>query len=301
MLLVMNPAAGQGKFTSGLFDVVDRFTRAGFEVTVYPTTGPRHAHRIALERATDFDYLVCAGGDGTLNEVVSALMLLPRRPLLGHLPAGSANDFAITHGMPTDYAKSVQAVIDGSAIAVDVGSFQDKHFTYVAAFGLLTDVSYGTPQALKNTLGHAAYLLEGVKKLANIKHWYCRVELEDEVIEDEFIFGMISNSRSVGRFNLPDEVDICLDDGAFELFLLRRITRYKELKNVVSVLMGGKGKLESSFVVRSVKKARIVCDEALSWTLDGEFGGSFNVTDIAVRHRAVEIVVPPPKKDKRGA
>jgi len=301
MLLIFNPAAGQGKFATELVDVVDRFVKAGYEVTVYPTNRPRHAHQITLERAANFDYLLCAGGDGTLNEVVNALMLLPHRPLLGHIPAGSANDFANTHGLPTDAARGVQAIIDGSGVAVDIGGFQDRFFTYVAAFGLFTDVSYGTPQAMKNMLGHAAYILEAAKKLGSINHYHCRVELPGEVIEGEFTFGMISNSRSVGRFQLPDKINVHLNDGEFELLLLRRITSYEELANVVAVLMGGKGKLEKSFVFRHVKQARIICEDALSWSIDGEFGGSFNVTDIAVHHKAIEIVAPPASKNKRKA
>ena len=299
MLLIVNPVAGQGTIVSDFFDIVDSFSQSGFEVTAYPTTGPRHAHEITRKRAADFDYLVCSGGDGTLNEVVSALMLLEKRPLLGYIPSGSVNDFATTHGLASDASLGVQTVVEGRPIAVDVGRFQNGFFTYVAAFGLFTDVSYGTPQSLKNMFGHAAYILEGVKKLAQIRHWRCRIELEDEVIEDDFIFGMISNSKSVGRFNLPSEMNIRLDDGMFELVLLRRINSPEALGNVIAALLGGKGKLDSYFVTRSVNKAKVICDEGLSWTTDGEFGGSFQVTEIAVRHKAIEIIVLPDGKNNK--
>jgi len=301
MLLIINPAAGQGNFVPHFYDVVHLLGKNGFEVTPYMTDGPRHAYQIALERGSAFDYLVCSGGDGTLNEVVDALMLLERRPLLGYIPAGSTNDFAATHSIPTDVLAAAQAIVEGKTIAVDVGSFQNGFFTYVAAFGLFTDVSYGTPQSMKNMLGHAAYIMEGVKKLGSLRHWRCRIELEDEVIEDDFIFGMISNSKSVGKFKLPAQMNIQLDDGMFELLLLRRIQSLEELGNVISVLLGSKkSSLDASFVVRATSKARVVCQSPLSWSVDGEFGGSFHAADIAVHRKAVEIIVPAqPQKRKR--
>ena len=301
MLLIINPISGQGTFIDCFFQVVDLFGKNGFEVTVYITGGPRHAYQITLERAQSFDYVVCSGGDGTLNEVVDALMLLKRRPLLGYIPTGSANDFAFTHAIPLDPVLAAQNIIDGRVMAVDVGSFQNRFFTYVAAFGMFTEVSYGTRQRLKNMLGHAAYIMEGVKKLGNLRHWRCRIELEDEIIEDDFIFGMISNSRSVGKFRLPAALDVRLNDGQFELLLLRRIKTIEELRNVISVLLGSKkGDRDTSFIMRSVSKARIICGEDLAWSVDGEFGGSHLAADIDVRHKVVDIIVPQePRKNKR--
>ena len=305
MLLIANPRSGQGKFVDDFFGLVEFFVKQGFEVTVYPTTGPRHAHQVTLERAGGFDYLVCCGGDGTLNEVISALMLLERRPLLGHIPYGSSNDFAATHGLLADVMKGAQLVADGKPTAIDIGAFQeDRFFCYVAAFGLFSDVSYDTPQSRKNVLGHLAYVLQGVKKLGSIRHHSCRIELDGEVIEDDFIFGMIANSRSVGGFGLPFEIDVCLDDGEFELVLLRRIHTLEKLAGVISTLLGGKGPPDSSFVMRRAKNVRIICDKAISWSIDGEYGGSHKVTEITARQKAIEIITPhdtaaPAKKGRR--
>ena len=292
LLLIANPKAGQGKFVDNFCGVVELFVKCGFEVTVYPTTGPRHAYQVTLDRAGEFDYLVCCGGDGTLNEVISALMLLERRPLLGHIPSGSSNDFAATHGLLADFLDGAQMVVDGKPTAIDIGTFQDGFFCYVAAFGLFSDVSYDTPQSQKNTLGHLAYILQGVKKLASIKHHRCRIELDDEVIEDDFIFGMIANSRSVGGFDLPFEIDVTLDDGVFELVLLRRIHKFEHLAGVIATLLGGKGPPHPSFIMRTARRVRITCDQELSWSIDGEHGGDYKVTEIAVRHKAIEIIAP---------
>ncbi|MCL2857614.1 MAG: YegS/Rv2252/BmrU family lipid kinase [Oscillospiraceae bacterium] len=304
MLLITNPTSGQGKFAGDFFNVAALFVKNGFEVTVYPTSGPRHAYQITLDRASDFDYLVCCGGDGTLNEVISALMLLERRPLLGHIPSGSSNDFAATHGLLADSLSGAQIFVEGKPTAIDIGAFQDGFFCYVAAFGLFSDVSYDTPQNQKNMLGHLAYVLQGVKKLASIRYHRCRIELDDEVIEGDFIFGMIANSRSVGGFDLPLEIDVCLDDGVFELVLLRRIHRLEKLAGVIATLMGSKGPPDSSFIVRRAKRVRITCENELSWSIDGEYGGDYKVTEISVRHKAIEIIAPdtpglPPKKRRR--
>ena len=299
MLLIINPAAGQGSFIPYFFEVVDRFTKGGFQVTAHPTSGPQEAYQVALARASAYDYLVCTGGDGTLNEVVNALMQLEKRPLLGYIPSGSTNDFATTHGLLSDPVLAAQSLMAGQVKAIDVGSFESGHFTYVAAFGLFADVSYDTSQNMKNMLGQSAYFLEGVKKLGNIRHQHCRIELEDEVIEDDFILGMISNSRSVGGFHLPDEVNACLDDGLFELVLLKRIQSMEKLGNVISAMLGGKGILDPSFVIRHVQKARISSPEPLSWSVDGEFGGHLKAAEISVCQQAIEIIVPKPSNKKK--
>lgn len=292
MLLIFNPVAGAGAFADHLFQVVDRFTRSGFEVTVFPTAGPRDAYRVALERGASFSHLVCSGGDGTLREVVDALMLLDQKPLLGYIPSGTTNDFAYSHGLSTDVLVGVEEQLGGSPASIDIGGFQDGFFTYVAAFGLFTDVSYGTPQGMKNMLGHAAYILEGIKKLGSIRSVHCRVECDGEVIEDDFVLGMVSNSRSVAGFHLPAGMDIQLDDGLFELILLRKIEGIAELHNVVATL-AGRRRPGNSFVVRSIREATITCQEPLDWSVDGEFGGGHTTTHIRVHQQAIQMVSGP--------
>ena len=291
MLLIFNPVAGKGEFTQNLFEVIDRFTRKGFEVTVYPTAKARDAFDITFERAKDFNCIVCSGGDGTLNEVVDALMLMKERPRLGYIPSGTTNDFAYTHGLETDPLIGVNSILQGDVTAIDVGRLGDEYFTYVAAFGLFTDVTYGTPQGMKNLFGYAAYLMEGVKKLGSIRNIHCVVECDDERIEGDFALGMILNSKSVGGFRLPAGITVQLDDGKFELVLLRRVHNLAEMQEVASVLMGV-GTPSSSFIVRSASRIRITCEEPVDWSVDGEFGGSHQQVDIEVCHRAIEIITP---------
>jgi YegS/Rv2252/BmrU family lipid kinase len=289
MLLVFNPVAGSGAFALSLFEVIDRFVRHGFEVTAYPTAAPGQVNEIILERAESFDYCVCSGGDGTLGEVVNAMMQLKKRPLLGYIPSGTTNDFAYTHGLETDVLLGAQTIIQGLPISLDVGRFRDRHFTYVAAFGLFADVSYDTPQSMKSTLGQAAYLLEGIRKLGSLRDYRCVVECDGEVITGDFILGMVANSRSVAGFRLPEQMSVRLDDGRFELILLRRIGSLAELHNVASVLTG-RSLPGDSFVIRSARSITITASEPIAWSVDGEYGGSHLRADISVCQGAIQML-----------
>ncbi|MFV0401619.1 MAG: diacylglycerol/lipid kinase family protein [Oscillospiraceae bacterium] len=297
-LLVFNPAAGQQLIQQNLFHVLDRFAKHGFVVTAYPTQQKKEAYEMICQYGPDYDYIVCAGGDGTLNEAVDAMMTLPRRPIFGYLPCGSTNDFAATLELPLDLAEATDAICTGSPLPIDIGAFQQEHFSYVAAFGLFTDVSYGTSQNLKNMFGHAAYVLEGIKRLGNIRSYLCRITRDGEVMEDKYIFGMVTNSASVGGFTLPVQNGSCRREGCFELILLREIPGLLELQEVVATLLGAAGPSEY-FTVLPADRVTVECEEPLSWTRDGEFGGEHRKAEIEICHNALEIMVP--KNSKRLA
>jgi len=292
MLLIFNPVAGLEDFRESLFSVVDRFTKHGFFVTLYPTQGKRDAYHVALECCANYDYLVCSGGDGTLHEVVNALMQLSEKPVFGYIPSGTTNDFANSLGLPLDVLLATDAICKGQLQHIDIGRFGEDYFSYVAAFGLFTDVSYGTSQNIKNMLGHAAYILEGAKRLTNIKSYHCRITCDGEAYEDDFIFGMLLNSKSVGGFELPLSRENWQGDGAFEMVLLKKITRFSELQNVIAALMGV-GPFDEPLIVRTVKDLTVSCDDPLDWTRDGEFGGSHKTAEIHVCGQAIGIMVPP--------
>ena len=291
LLLIFNPIAGRGEFSQMLFAVVDKFTKNGFEVTLHPTQNKRDAYDVALVRAPYFDYLVCSGGDGTFNEVADALMLLPDKPVLGYIPSGTTNDFASSLGLPGDILLAADAICHGQPQCIDIGQFQREYFSYVAAFGLFTDVSYGTPQNMKNMLGHAAYVLEGVKRLANIKHHRCHIVCDGEELNGDFIFGMVSNSMSIGGFTLSLGDNIAPDDGVFEVILLRRMTNVAQLAQVIPALLGA-GSSSDRLVVRTASKISLSCDKPLNWTLDGEFGGSHKAVEILVHKQVIRILIP---------
>lgn len=291
MLLVFNPVAGKGEFVNNMFSVVNSFTKAGYEVTVHPTLGEKDAYHKVLARAKDFDCVVCSGGDGTLNETINALIQLENQPPLGYIPSGTSNDFANSHNIACDIFACVDVILTGAAQPIDIGKFNGKYFSYIAAFGLFTDVAYGTPQSLKNIFGHTAYIFEGARKLTNITDYHCKITCDDEVLEDDFVFGMISNAKLAGGIKLPREMQVELDDGEFEMLLLHRMNSFQESQQAVAALLGN-GKVSDIFTVRKGRSFKIETKEPLSWTIDGEFGGTFTNTDISVLHKAIKILKP---------
>ena len=198
MLFVFNPCSGKGQIKTKLLEIIDIFVKGGYEVLVHPTQEPQDGYRQVKKFAQDVDLVVCSGGDGTLDEVVTALMEVEKEVPLGYIPAGSTNDFANSLSIPKDMAQAARAIVEGKCYSCDVGSFNEDTFVYVAAFGIFTDVSYQTDQNLKNLLGHLAYVLEGTKRIFNVKTYHMKVTSNGETFEDDYIYGMVSNSRSVG-------------------------------------------------------------------------------------------------------
>lgn len=295
LLFIFNPQAGKAQIKNKLLSILEIMVKAEYEVTIYPTQGKEDALHIVQDRAADFDLIVCSGGDGTLDETVSGLMRSGHPVPLGYIPAGSTNDFANSLKIPRDMIKAAQIAVMGQRFACDVGSFNEKSFIYVAAFGIFTEVSYRTRQEWKNILGHAAYILEGVKSLPEITSYSMRVEYNDVVIEDEFIYGMITNSNSVGGFKNMTGKNILLDDGKFEVTLIRSPRNFAELNEILASLTN---LIDNTDLIYSAKSDQItiVSEEQIPWTLDGEFGGKVQKVDIRNRHRALEIMV----KKKEG-
>lgn len=291
MLFVYNPRAGKAQIRSNLLDIIDTFVKAGYEVTAYPTQAPGDAVKAVRERRSGYDIVACSGGDGTLDEVVTGMMKSDERLPIGYVPAGSTNDFANSLGIPKGMLQAADVVVNGRNFACDVGRFNGDVFIYVAAFGIFTDVSYGTPQDTKNVLGHAAYLIEGVKRLPSIRAYSLKIICSDEVIEGEFLYGMVTNSHSVGGFRGITGQDVALDDGLFEVTLIRRPTNPLDINNIIRALVDKRVKSEyiCTFTTSSVK---VEAQEPVAWTLDGEFGGEHLAAEIESWHQALEIRVP---------
>lgn len=291
MLFVYNPRAGKAQIRSNLLDIIDIFVKAGYEVTAYPTQAPGDAVKAVRERRTGYDIVVCSGGDGTLDEVVTGMMQSDEKLPIGYVPAGSTNDFANSLGIPRNMIKAADVVVNGGNFGCDIGAFNDDTFIYVAAFGLFTDVSYETKQDVKNVLGHAAYLLEGVKRLSSIKSYKMKISYNDVCIEDEFIYGMITNSNSVGGFKGITGKAVELNDGLFEVTLIRKPALALELNNIISALSDKK--VQSDFI-QSFKASELTIEseQEVAWTLDGEYGGAHMLTVIQNCSRAIEIRVP---------
>lgn len=290
LLFVFNPYSGKAQIKNHLLDIVDTMVKADYEVTIYPTQKAGDAKEKVEVEAGDYDLIVCSGGDGTLDETVTGMMNREQKIPLGYIPAGSTNDFATSLGIPKDMVKAANVAVNGNAFPCDIGSFNGDFFVYVAAFGLFTEVSYKTSQDLKNVLGHAAYLLEGAKCLHDIPAYRMQVEYDGNVIQDEFIYGMISNSTSVGGFKGMTGKDVLLDDGVFEVTLIKKPRNPIELNEIIASLINlvDDTNMVYSFKTQSVK---FTAKQAIPWTLDGEFGGEHIEVCVENCKQSVEIMV----------
>ena len=221
VLFVMNPYAGTRKGSRFLADILTRFNRADYDVTAYMTAGPGDGGEVVAKRAKDFDLVVCCGGDGTFNETVSGILRSGAQTPIGYIPAGSTNDFANSLGIPGDCLQAADRIVNGQPVAYDVGIFGDRYFSYVASFGAFTKTSYATPQNIKNALGHTAYILSGITELSQIHPEHIVMELDDETVEGDFLFGAVCNSTSVGGILTLDPKQVDMQDGKFEVLLVR--------------------------------------------------------------------------------
>ncbi|MBE6927289.1 MAG: YegS/Rv2252/BmrU family lipid kinase [Ruminococcaceae bacterium] len=290
LLIIMNPCSGKKKANGKLAEIISTFNRGGYDVTTYMTAARGDATVVAHERAAEFDLIVCIGGDGTFNEVISGIYDLQTKPPIGYIPAGSTNDFANSLKLSKNILGAAKDIVEGSIRPLDIGRFNNRYFSYIASFGAFTKTSYATPQSLKNVLGHLAYVLASVKELASIRSHHLRFTLKDgTVYEDDYIFGAISNSTSVaGILTLaPDLVD--MSDGLFELLLIRKPHTLLELSDCVLALMTQEYSTAMLTLV-STESVSIEAPADMSWTLDGEYAeGAANCTATNL-HNAVNII-----------
>ena len=289
LLFLMNPNAGQRKANKHLPEIIGLFNHYGWEPTVFMTTGPGSGSAIVEERAAQYDMIVCAGGDGTLNEAISGVLRSGSSCPIGYIPCGSTNDFAATLKLSTDVMKAALDIMEGSPVEYDVGRFGDRYFSYIASFGALTQVSYTTPQNLKNALGHLAYVLSGITALPQIRSIPMELELDGVPVEGKYIFGAVSNSTSVGGVITLNPRLVDLSDGKFEVMLVRLPKDMAELAQCAAALQNGTYDCPS-ITFRSVSSLTVRQDPTLVWTLDGERAEGAETIHIENLHRAIRLV-----------
>ena len=288
LFFVFNPKAGKGKIKTALMDIVDIFNKGGYEVVIRATQYPKDAYEMTRKYADKVDLVVCSGGDGTLDEVVAGLVETGSKVPVGYIPAGSTNDFAGSLFIPKNMVAAAEMIMEENVYRCDIGKFNKQTFTYIAAFGLFTDVAYETDQDLKNILGHLAYLLEGVKRLFDIQSYHMKVTIEDEIFEDDFMYGMITNSRSVGGFKNLTGKNVDMNDGLFEVTLITTPKNPMDMQEIIAGLMSGKDNSDLIYTFKT-SRIRIQSDEAVAWTLDGEYGGDHKEVEIRNLHRALNL------------
>ncbi len=293
MLLLVNPNAGKGEFKTVLAEILHILCDGGWIPTVVFTKYAGEAPGIVTRHAADFDLVTCIGGDGTLSEVAAGMMRLPedRRSPIGYIPLGTTNDVARTLGLSFKPIEAAKGLLTGSPMRYDIGQFGfDNYFTYVAAFGAFTEVSYGTPQETKQALGHLAYMLEGIRSLSKITDYHAIIEYDDGVLEEDFIFGAVTNSTTVAGMVRLDAGRVDLSDGMFEVLLVRKPTDLLSLSDILTSVISTDFSGPNVMFFRS-REVRFMFDTAVAWTRDGEDGGSHRDVYIVNRHPGVEIIV----------
>ncbi|MCB6344199.1 diacylglycerol kinase [Clostridium sp. AF18-27] len=290
LMFIFNPRSGKEQIRGQLMGILDIFTKAGFDIHVHVTQSQKDCVEWVKDYAGRMDVLVVSGGDGTLNEAVTGMMNLERLPLLGYIPAGSTNDFAASLGLPKSMQEAAADIVEGSPYPIDIGRFcKDQYFVYIAGFGAFTEVSYLTPQDKKNWLGHNAYVLEGVKSLAGLKPRHMRVEWDDQVLEEDFVFGMVTNTISVGGFKGLVNQSVALNDGEFEVLLIRMPRTPVDLTNIINYMFLKEEPNEYVYKFKT-RAIRMVSDAPVDWVLDGEFGGSRTEVEIVNLQKKIRIL-----------
>lgn len=290
LLFIMNPLAGMKKANRYLADIIALFNRAGYDVLTYMTAAPGDCITAVEQKAAGMDLIVCVGGDGTFNETVSGLLRTGLDIPVGYIPAGSTNDFAASLKLPTNVLEAAQLIAEGEPVAYDVGRFDNRYFTYVASFGAFTRVSYATPQSVKNALGHTAYLLGGLQEISQIRPFHVRFDLDDgQVIEDDFIFGAISNSTSVGGILTLDPKQVDMQDGKFELFLVRAPKDVLELSECAKALTEQKYNCKV-ITFCSASRITVTAPPDMNWTLDGEMEPGHDTVSVENLHHSIRLM-----------
>ena len=289
MLFLVNPNAGQRRVNKFLTEILGIFNEGGYEVTVFLTAGPGSGARIVEARATQYDLVVCAGGDGTLNETITGVLRAGADCPIGYIPCGSTNDFASTLKLSMDVVQAARDIMLGRVEEYDVGRWGDRYFSYVASFGAFTRVSYSTPQNLKNTLGHLAYVLSGITELPQIRSIPMALDLDGEKIEGTYLIGAVTNSTSVGGVITLDPKQVDLRDGKFEVILVRLPRDMAELAQCIAALQNHTYDC-AAITFRSVSRLTVYQNPSLVWTLDGERAEGRAEIHIENLHRAIRLI-----------
>lgn len=291
ILLIINPIAGKLSTKANRFHVANLFIQNGYQVNLKTTKAKGHATELVLEHALHHDIVVCCGGDGTLNEVISGVMQLGVEIPVGYIPAGTTNDFATSLNLSSRIETAAQAIMQENTKTLDIGCFNgSRYFSYIASFGAFTGSSYSTPQSYKNVIGHMAYILEGVKDIPSIHPYHVKVEANGEIYEDEYIFGAVSNSTSIGGIVKLDALQVDLNDGLLELILVKKPKTPMDLHKIILFLTKKEPNNEMIAFIKTAE-ATFTMEEATPWTIDGEYEPGGNKVTIKIIPNAIKLLV----------
>ena len=289
LLLLVNPVAGRTSISAQMINVIDTFVKADYDVTVVTTQSKEHLIKVLETRSAEFEVVVCCGGDGTLNITVDTLCRIENPPKLGYIPCGTTNDFAKSRGISGIPIDAAEQIVFGKDHMVDVGMFGNKAYIYVAAFGVFTDASYGTPRQLKQDIGRAAYLIEGVRSFVTKTDYHIRFEVDGEVLEGDFMYGMSSNTNRIGGFDLPLISNFEIHNGMLDVTLVKAVKSPVDNTDLINALVTQQADDKMIYQFRA-KTISYVSDIEIPWTLDGEYGGSHKEMTLSIKEGCIDML-----------
>ena len=305
LLFIYNPKSGHGAVNAHMGEILKAFEEAGFIPTIYRMRFPGDASDMTEKEGPEYDLVVCAGGDGTLSSVITGAMRLPseRRPVIGFIPTGSTNDTRASYDLPLNIQRAAKLSVTGTPFATDIGEMREKYFTYVASFGDLSAVSCFTSQVAKNLLGRGAYLAEGIKQLIRMNSHVVTVRYDDKEITGDFFLGMVTNATSVGGFAGIAGRNVDLQDGLFEVLLVKKPADLIEFnKEVQTILLDPNNQtaVEEELVFRfTAGKVSFESEEKIQWVIDGEDAGRHEKMEVINHRQAVKIISGAQLTDKK--
>ena len=289
LLFILNPVAGQKKANKSLPEIVMLFNQAGYEVITHVTDSSGSATRAVQTLGPEANLIVCCGGDGTLSETVTGLIRSGLDVPIGYIPAGTTNDFASSLGISSNVLQAARDILEGEPVAYDVGRFGSRYFSYVASFGAFTKASYLIPQNIKNALGHTAYVLGGITEISQIHPEHIRMEIDGQVVEEDFLFGAICNSTSIGGILTLDPKQVDMGDGLFEVLLVRAARNLEEIAECIRAVQTQKYNC-AMITFRSARHIKIQANPEMPWTLDGEREDGHDQVEVENLHHAIRLM-----------
>lgn len=292
--LLINGYAGNGLLQEKTYHIIEKLSDNENELTVFPIVPKLEdaPYTFHLQNNHSYDLIVCGGGDGTLNHILNMVMRLPYQPTLGYIPAGTTNDFARSIMIPSNIDEACDAILHGTPFAYDIGKLNDTYFNYVAAFGAFASVSYSTEQSIKNIFGHAAYIISAIAELPQHINYKRHMKVETDVfqVEDDFIFGAIFSSSSIGGIDISKLSDAHMNDGKYEIILIKYPENIMDYGQIIQSLLDMN--FDSPYLIYSkITRATIEASD-IAWSIDGEYGGVTNSATFEVIPQAVQIMTP---------
>ena len=292
VLTIINPTSGKGNIANYANEIKHNLEKQNMEVNMQLTKKGYNAKKIILDNIEGQDLILICGGDGTFNEAVSAIMETGVQISIAYIPLGTTNDLARSLNMPIKDISITKKLLESKAKVLDIGKFnEDRYFTYIAAFGVMTDVAYKTSQKAKNKYGKIAYYMKAIKELIKIPTYKVKIKFDEEELEGEFIYGGISNSMSIAGFKWFNEEDIDLSDGKFEAIFIRKPKKLSGYFRLLNDFRHKDYMVNRDFVYFKASNIQIQTDKNVAWTIDGEYAGDMNFVDIKNCNKAIEFAI----------